>query len=74
MQIVIEMSEEYYKSILWDVQKGIPNQEEKIIASGVPLPKGHGRLIDINALRFSVKEVNTLVVDAPTVLEADVED
>lgn len=53
MQIVIEISEERYQDIqrIAEVQTGKRMLTcEQIIANGTPLPKGHGRLIDADAL------------------------
>ena len=47
------------------------------IKNGIPLPKGHGRLIDADALKnewkngFYKKIVDALMDDAPTIVEAD---
>ena len=51
MQIVIDISEEEYAAICYDVL----NEREHgfgyvAIANGKPLPKGHGRLIDADDL------------------------
>lgn len=50
----------------------------KTIASGTVLPKGHGRLIDADALEYKLSASEqdlyvkyTLEDDAPTVIEAD---
>lgn len=49
MQIVIDIPEEYYKAI-----KEIPVEQSSadmlLIRNGTPLPKGHGRLGDLDAL------------------------
>ncbi len=58
------------KTVL-DVLEGVVN--------GTPLPKGHGRLIDADALKnewkngFHKKIVDALMDDAPTIIEADKE-
>lgn len=76
MRIVIDISEDYYKAI-----KEIPVEQSTtdmmIIRNGTPLPKGHGRLIDADALKdewkegFHRKMVEALMDDAPTIIEAD---
>lgn len=52
MQIVINISEEIYEEI--KITKSIYRTGAKVLCSavvnGVPLPKGHGRLIDVNDL------------------------
>ena len=82
MQIVIDIPEELYKANhrgleaeeLWDLRIAIKN--------GTPLPKGHGRLIDADALiykqthhgnyytPFELIDRNGLN-NAPTIIEAD---
>lgn len=84
MQIVIDIPEDLYKATvngldateIWDLRVAIKN--------GTPLPKGHGRLIDVDA---ATKDINAfqdafamytdnmgkynIVCAAPTVIEAD---
>ena len=50
MQIVIELNEKDYTEIMYNKEHSFRNLEwgERIIANGIPLPKGHGRLIDID--------------------------
>lgn len=53
MQIVIDISEEEYAAILGNadiIRKRKKNTLEEAVLSGTPLPKGHGRLIDADAL------------------------
>lgn len=57
MQIVINMPEWKYKDIREGVEAskkvGIPTPSPGIfeaIANGIPLPKGHGKLFDVNDL------------------------
>lgn len=73
MQIVIDIPDRIYKrqGYLNIIDSDILRNALK---NGTPLPKGHGRLIDINALTFLVKGDDTLLVDAPTILEADKEE
>ena len=52
MQIVIDIPEYLYKAI--QSYKN-PKEEEKAIANGTPLPKGHGRLIDADELKDMFK-------------------
>ena len=55
MQIVIDISDERYKDIkrIASVQMERRTKTcEQIIAKGIPLPKGHGRLIDADALEI----------------------
>lgn len=81
MQIVIDIPEEEYQNYL----KMRPSYPEgvfcyiKAIQNGTPLPKGHGRLIDADALKdewkegFHRKMVEAIMDDAPTIIEADKE-
>ena len=77
MQILIEISDETYKKIQnkilypWDVES---------ILNGISTPKGHGRLIDADALceelgdinmDIYTNEVKEMIDNAPTVIEAD---
>lgn len=48
MQIVIDIDEDYYELIKHDVKNGMDYLPCKLIANGIPLPKGHGDLIDVN--------------------------
>lgn len=90
MQIVIDIDDERYKDIqrIATVQlKGRTPTLEQAIASGTPLPKGHGKLIDekeANALIAEGKngkayfgtvnkdwEVIDFLKTVPTIIEAD---
>ena len=55
MQIVIEIDEARFKDIQRIVEVQIESNRfqtaEQIIANGIPLPKGHGRLIDAEDLK-----------------------
>lgn len=48
MQIVIDIPEEDYNLAKKQVADGITNPLKMSIASGTPLPKHHGRLVDIS--------------------------
>ena len=87
MQIVIDIDAETYK----DIKKGtisfrdIPLESVNAIANGVPLPKGHKRLIaepteeDIAKTVLGQSDfaecirdaVRMVYVNAPTIIEAD---
>lgn len=87
MQIVIDINEEIYKSI----KIGMRNRDDmaeigEAVENGTPLPKGHGRLIDVNDLldrigledndenrEENVGEIITLedFDFTPTIIEAD---
>lgn len=80
MQIVIEIPEETYKKNItgldaediWDIRCAIKN--------GIPLPKGHGRLIDeerisLSGIHFETERDHAMMIgrlnSAPTIIEAD---
>ena len=88
MQILIDIDEEIYKRILpykdLPIVSNLANDYPEIthaVANGVPLPKGHGRLIDANRLRsmYSINRANFNTVvgiqkwidEAPTIIEAE---
>ena len=80
MQIVIDIDERRFKDILRisTVQlKGRTPTLEQVIAKGTPLPKGHGRLIDADALPLNaIDDANygsNYIRIAPTIIEADIE-
>lgn len=49
MQIVIDIPEDMYNDVNILIVKDLP-ELKKIIANGIPLPKGHGDLIDRDKL------------------------
>lgn len=77
MQIVIDLPNSLYAN-LQKIKNGsiASGRILKIVKDGTVLPKGHGRLIDGDALRkkwiFGNVERST-IDDAPTVIEADKE-
>ena len=72
MKIVIDIPEDYYKAI-----KEIPVEQSTadmlIIRNGTPLPKGHGRLKDVDHyLKMGWEHPDySLMDDEPTIIEAD---
>ena len=54
MQIVIDIDEYTYEDIkkgkIYSSVRDVPQESVLAIANGTPLPKGHGRLIDISKL------------------------
>ena len=83
MQIVIDIPEEMYKHTQ-EYESGGFNQENDgklfmAIKNGTPLPKGHGRLIDADALFDEYSEVSLPAyiiepyINAPIIIEADKE-
>ena len=53
MQLVIEISDKFYKNILNNTYDY--GDMNVIIQNGTPLPKGHGRLIDADAYRKELR-------------------
>lgn len=47
MQVIVEIDEAYYKFIKQEVKLLNSNSKpHNILANGIPLPKGHGRILD----------------------------
>lgn len=79
MKLVIDIPERWYETLVktWD---GIHTQISELIVYGTPLPKGHGRLIDADALIESLYDPATGeyknptlgdIRSATTIIEAD---
>lgn len=78
MQIVIDIPEEEYEFIRdhekenpfgWKSTKEIVRNA---ILNGIPLPKGHGELIDRNDLKYEkYNSYAYAIANAPTIIEAD---
>lgn len=88
MQIVIDIPEDLYEGI--ERRDGALETEYvcdelmKAVDNGTPLPKGHGRLIDADALKMDTRVcgdrylsktslfvANKIIEQAPTIIEAD---
>ena len=82
MKIVIDIDEYYYELIKHYVK--VDHNDFKphvIIANGTPLPKGHGRLKDIDKVErlldldkpdnILAKGLKTIIESVPTIIEAD---
>ena len=83
MQIVIDIDEDTYKDIkkgkVYSSMRDVPQESVLAIANGTPLPKGHGRLIDADALQtemekdvrkaMSFVDLKDFVWLAPTIIE-----
>ena len=75
-ELVIKIPEEDYKYI-----KNSDDMNFNVIKNGTPLPRGHGRLIDVDAINlkdispvdgFSVYGATAEDIDlTPTIIEAD---
>ena len=87
MQIVIDISEKIYDTIMSDEMPTIEQMSAIVVRiyQGIPLPKGHGRLIDADELYLDIqtdeemrlgehlKWVKERFDNAPTIIEADTE-
>jgi hypothetical protein len=75
MQIVIEIDDDMYKSVVNNDAYVLVDVDwillENAIANGIPLPKGHGRLIDEKDLSLMTVHMidGMFVCDAPTIIE-----
>ena len=89
MEIVIKIPKELYKQITVEKEYFLEDGENlcTAVANGTPLPKGHGRLIDVgqcdrelfyqqcgseNSL-ITVKSAFNMLMSLPTIIEADTE-
>ena len=93
-RLVIDISENMYQRIVktprcTELLDAIKDRNEfiKTIQKGILLPKGHGDLIDRNALdrecdklgwwedtdEFAISPMRDILFDAPTIIEADKE-
>ena len=80
MKLIIDIDEDIYKTVCITETFGrFRYNTAKAIKAGIPLPKGHGRLIDADALinKCAYDLDNNFVIDlidvkeAPTIKEAD---
>lgn len=62
MQIVIDIPEEVYNEAITDYKMNL-TYFEKFIADGTPLPKGHGKLKDADALILNNKDYIVTTAD-----------
>lgn len=83
MQIVIDIPEDIYERCRkYELRCGEAEVLEGSVAKGTPLPKGHGRLIDVDLFakeivkysHQSTKTIGKALADTPTIIEADKED
>lgn len=77
MELIIDIPEKIYKSskiinVLYEDVIQIPLE---VIANGIPLPKGHGRLIDADKLWDLYHDLDydfyEAIHDITTIIEAD---
>ena len=77
MQIVIDIDDEMYEKVIkTNVVYVLEDVDciliENAIAEGIPLPKGHGRLIDVDRLiRVDHIILESEVDNAPTIIPAE---
>lgn len=75
MQIVIDIDEEVYKDAMKGISNGLCKYSNEAIRNGIPLPKGHGRLIDADTYRkdmmdsqefnfFKILDMQSTIVEA----------
>ena len=77
MQVVIDVDDNLYTRLF---DNGVNNYDDavdmaKAIRKGIPLPKGHGRLIDAGALTPKIHGTKSIIamLEATTIIEADKE-
>ena len=74
MKIVIDIDDNLYARLF---DNGVDNYDDavdmaKAIRKGTPLPKGHGRLIDVSEYyKGSYNDAREFLDNAPTIIEAD---
>ena len=83
MKIVIDIPENVYKEIYSDAEiiiysgmrsgKTLLSTLLRAIRKGIPIPKGHGRLIDESKITSCEWNgyLNYMATNAPTIIEAD---
>lgn len=84
MQIVIDIPEKEYERMKEKRMFGNVTTWKDAICNGTPLPKGHGRLIDADALKLTQHDIHVESInyrhrcisvenidEAPTIVEAD---
>ena len=70
MEIVINIPEEWYESIMNGNSDAL---NAEFVKRGIVLPKGHGRLIDADLFvqKHPLAFVRDVINDAPTIIESD---
>lgn len=56
MQVVIEMLDDYYEILKYEGQQSNAHVFAKLVANGIPLPKGHGRLKDEDEIIKAIED------------------
>lgn len=71
VELVIKLPEALYNNI----QNGCSIYPYTLVyealKNGTPLPKGHGRLIDVTRVGTSSFKIQEILANAPTIIEAD---
>lgn len=83
MKVLIEIDDKDYADIMSDSERNL-NHYERLIKKGTPLPKGHGDLVDRDALKMDTRVcgdrylsksslfvANKIIEQADTIIEAD---
>lgn len=88
IELVIRIDEEDFESMKHNIAVNNPlcplSQEEMVykVANGVPLPKGHGGIVDVDTIDLNQDEfisqsdyyeAECAIENAPTIIEADTE-
>lgn len=86
MKLIIDIPEKLYKNVVEDTKRGFIGSDVWIaVANGIPLPKGHGRLVDENYViaelvyrkKLLADDVTcgqvTEIFDSAVVVDADME-
>ena len=82
MQIVIDIDEKTYEQLKFLTEQGFGTVIDEVVANGIPLSKGHGRLIDARQLLtvtdYDGENEKTYIPydeieKAPAIIEADKE-
>ena len=50
MQLIIDIPEQDYRSVSRIVDMGLGTNVDEAIKNGTPIPKGHGRIVDIGRI------------------------
>ena len=76
MKLIIDIPEVVkHKVYAYGLSLSSSDKEQliKAIMNGIPLPKGHGRIIDESkiAVIIETEDGDDFITDAPTIIEAD---
>ena len=61
MKIIIDIPEKTYEQLKFLNKQGFGTVIDEAVANGTPLPKGHGRLIDADALKKYIDDCDCCV-------------